>query len=152
HRDCARVQDAYSLRCMPQVHGSTRAAIAFARGIFLRELGSVTDNPLVFPAEGDVLSGGNFHGDPLGLGLDTLAIGLAPLAGITERGIDRLVTPLTSEGLPPFLTARGGLNSGYMIAQYVAADLASELKRLAQPASVDSIPASGLQEDYNAMG
>jgi histidine ammonia-lyase len=98
-----------------------------------------------------VLSGGNFHGEPLGLALDTLAIGLAQLGGITERRIDRLVNPLTSEGLPPFLTAEGGLNSGYMIAQYVAADLASELKRLAQPASVDSIPASGLQEDYNAM-
>ena len=151
HRDCTRVQDAYSLRCMPQVHGSARAAIAFARETIERELGGVTDNPLVFPAEGDVLSGGNFHGEPLGLVLDTLAIGLAQLGGITERRIDRLVNPLTSEGLPPFLTAEGGLDSGYMIAQYVAADLASELKRLAQPASVDSIPASGLQEDYNAM-
>ena len=151
HRDCTRVQDAYSLRCMPQVHGATRAALAFARETIERELGSVTDNPLVFPAEGDVLSGGNFHGEPLGLALDTLAIGLAQLGGITERRIDRLVNPLTSEGLPPFLTGDGGLNSGYMIAQYVAADLASELKRLAQPASVDSIPASGLQEDYNAM-
>ncbi len=151
HRDCTRVQDAYSLRCMPQVHGSARAAIAFARETIARELGSVTDNPLVFPAEGDVLSGGNFHGEPLGLALDTLAIGLAQLGGIAERRIDRLVNPLTSEGLPPFLTVEGGLSSGYMIAQYVAADLASELKRLAVPASVDSIPASGLQEDYNAM-
>jgi histidine ammonia-lyase len=151
HRDCTRVQDAYSLRCMPQVHGAARAAIGFARAIVERELGSVTDNPLVFPAEGDVLSGGNFHGEPLGLALDTLALGLAQLGGITERRIDRLVNPLTSEGLPPFLTPKGGLNSGYMIAQYVAADLASELKRLAQPAGVDSIPASGLQEDYNAM-
>jgi histidine ammonia-lyase len=151
HRDCTRVQDAYSLRCMPQVHGSARAAIAFAREAIARELGSVTDNPLVFPAEGDVLSGGNFHGEPLGLALDTLAIGLAQLGGIAERRIDRLVNPLTSEGLPPFLTVEGGLSSGYMIAQYVAADLASELKRLAVPASVDSIPASGLQEDYNAM-
>jgi histidine ammonia-lyase len=151
HRDCTRVQDAYSLRCMPQVHGAARMAIGFARSIVERELGSVTDNPLVFPAEGDVLSGGNFHGEPLGLALDTLALGLAQLGGITERRIDRLVNPLTSEGLPPFLTSQGGLNSGYMIAQYVAADLASELKRLAQPAGVDSIPASGLQEDYNAM-
>jgi histidine ammonia-lyase len=151
HHDCTRVQDAYSLRCMPQVHGSARAAIAFARAVVERELGSVTDNPLVFPAEGDVLSGGNFHGEPLGLALDTLAIGLAQLGGIAERRIDRLVNPLTSEGLPPFLTPVGGLNSGYMIAQYVAADLAAELKRLAQPASVDSIPTSGLQEDYNAM-
>jgi histidine ammonia-lyase len=152
HHDCTRVQDAYSLRCMPQVHGAARAAMGFARSIVERELASVTDNPLVFPADGDVLSGGNFHGEPLGLALDTLALGLAQLGGITERRIDRLVNPLTSEGLPPFLTAAGGLNSGYMIAQYVAADLASELKRLAQPASVDSIPASGLQEDYNAMG
>ena len=151
HRDCTRVQDAYSLRCMPQVHGSARAAVAFAREVLGRELGSVTDNPLVFPHDGDVLSGGNFHGEPLGLALDTLAIGLAQLGGIAERRIDRLVNPLTSEGLPPFLTPEGGLNSGYMIAQYVAADLASELKRLAHPASVDSIPASGLQEDYNAM-
>lgn len=151
HRDCTRVQDAYSLRCMPQVHGSARAAIGFARAIVTRELGSVTDNPLVFPAEGEVLSGGNFHGEPLGLALDTLALGLAQLGGITERRIDRLVNPLTSEGLPPFLTPTEGLDSGYMIAQYVAADLASELKRLAQPAAVDSIPASGLQEDYNAM-
>jgi histidine ammonia-lyase len=151
HRDCTRVQDAYSLRCMPQVHGAARAAMAFARAIVERELGSVTDNPLVFPAEGDVLSGGNFHGEPLGLALDTLALGLAQIGGITERRIDRLVNPLTSEGLPAFLTTAGGLNSGYMIAQYVAADLASELKRLAQPAGVDSIPASGLQEDYNAM-
>jgi histidine ammonia-lyase len=151
HRDCTRVQDAYSLRCMPQVHGAARAAMGFARAIVERELGSVTDNPLVFPAEGDVLSGGNFHGEPLGLALDTLASGLAQLGGITERRIDRLVNPLTSEGLPPFLTSEGGLNSGYMIAQYVAADLASELKRLGQPAAVDSIPTSGLQEDYNAM-
>jgi histidine ammonia-lyase len=151
HRDCTRVQDAYSLRCMPQVHGSARAAIGFARETLARELGSVTDNPLIFPDAGDVLSGGNFHGEPLGLAFDTLAMGLAQLGGIAERRIDRLVNPLTSEGLPPFLTAHGGLNSGYMIAQYVAADLVSELKRLAQPAGVDSIPASGLQEDYNAM-
>lgn len=151
HRDCTRVQDAYSLRCMPQVHGSTREAIGFARAITERELGSVTDNPLVFAADGLVLSGGNFHGEPLGLALDTLAIGLAQLAGISERRIDRLVNPLTSEGLPPFLSPHGGVHSGYMIAQYVAAALVSELKRLAQPASVDSIPASGLQEDYNAM-
>src|SRR5207244_11419421 len=93
HRDCTRVQDAYSLRCMPQVHGSARAALAFARETIERELGSVTDNPLVFPAEGDVLSGGNFHGEPLGLALDTLAMGLAQLGGIAERPIDRLAHP-----------------------------------------------------------
>jgi histidine ammonia-lyase len=151
HRDCERVQDAYSLRCMPQVHGAAREAVGFARSILERELASVTDNPLVFPEEGAVLSGGNFHGEPLGLALDTMAIGLAQLVGISERRIDRLVNPLTSEGLPPFLAPAGGVHTGYMIAQYVAAALVSECKRLANPASVDSIPASGLQEDYNAM-
>jgi histidine ammonia-lyase len=151
HEDCTRVQDAYSLRCMPQVHGSARAAIDFARAVLERELGSVTDNPLVFADDRAVLSGGNFHGEPLGLALDTLAIGLAQLGGITERRIDRLVNPLVSEGLPAFLSRDGGLNSGYMIAQYVAAALASELKQLAHPASVDSIPTSALQEDYNSM-
>jgi histidine ammonia-lyase len=152
HHDCTRVQDAYSLRCMPQVHGSVRDAIAFARGVLERELGSVTDNPLVFVADREVLSGGNFHGEPLGLALDLLAIGLAQLGGIAERRIDRLVNPLVSDGLPAFLSPSGGLNSGYMIAQYVAAALASELKTLAHPASVDSIPTSALQEDYNSMG
>jgi histidine ammonia-lyase len=106
----------------------------------------------VFPGDGAVLSGGNFHGEVLGLALDTLAIGLAQLSGITERRIDRLVNPLVSEGLPPFLAHHTGLDSGYMIAQYVAAALVSELRALAHPASVDSIPTSGLQEDYNAMG
>jgi histidine ammonia-lyase len=152
HRDCTRVQDAYSLRCMPQVHGSAREAIAFARAIIERELGAVSDNPLVFPTDGVVLSGGNFHGEVLGLALDTLALGLASLAGISERRADRLVNPLTNEGLPPFLAHGGGVNSGYMIAQYTAAALVAELKTLAHPASVDSIPTSGLQEDYNAMG
>ncbi len=151
HRDCTRVQDAYSLRCMPPVHGAAREAIGFARAVLERELGSVTDNPLVFADDSLVLSGGNFHGEPLGLALDTLAIGLAQLAGISERRSDRMVNPLTNEGLPPFLSPHGGVNSGYMIAQYVAAALVAECKRLAQPASVDSIPASGLQEDYNAM-
>lgn len=152
HRDCTRVQDAYSLRCMPQVHGSAREAIGFARAIVERELGAVSDNPLVFPADGAVLSGGNFHGEILGLALDTLAIGLAQLASISERRCDRLVNPLTNEGLPAFLAHGGGVNSGYMIAQYTAAALVAELKTLAHPASVDSIPTSGLQEDYNSMG
>ena len=152
HRDCTRVQDAYSLRCMPQVHGSAREAIAFARGILARELGAVSDNPLVFASDGVVLSGGNFHGEILGLALDTLAMGLAQLAGITERRCDRLVNPLTNEGLPAFLAHGGGVNSGYMIAHYTAAALVAELKTLAHPAAVDSIPTSGLQEDYNAMG
>ncbi len=156
HRDCTRVQDAYSLRCMPQVHGAAREAIAFARTILERELASVSDNPLVVPgeagAESIVLSGGNFHGEVLGLALDTLAMGLAQLAGISERRVDRLVNPLTSEGLPAFLSPAGGVHSGYMIAQYVAAALVAETRTLAQPASIDSIPTSGLQEDYNAMG
>jgi histidine ammonia-lyase len=152
HRDCTRVQDAYSLRCMPQVHGSAREAIGLARAIVERELGAVSDNPLIFPADGAVLSGGNFHGEVLGLALDTLAIGLAQLAGISERRCDRLVNPLTNEGLPAFLAHGGGVNSGYMIAQYTAAALVAELKTLAHPASIDSIPTSGLQEDYNAMG
>ena len=152
HRDCTRVQDAYSLRCMPQVHGAAREALGFARAVVVRELGSVSDNPLVFPADGAVLSGGNFHGEVLGLVLDTLAIGLAQLGGIAERRVDRLVNPLTSEGLPPFLSPHGGVHSGYMLAQYVAAALVAELRTLAHPASVDSIPTSGLQEDYNSMG
>jgi len=152
HRDCTRVQDAYSLRCMPQVHGAAREAIRFAREIIAREINSVTDNPLLFPDDGIVLSAGNFHGQPLALALDTLAIGLTQLAGISERRIDRVVSPLTNEGLPPFLSPHGGLHSGYMIAQYVAASLASECKGWSHPASVDSIPTSGLQEDYNSMG
>jgi histidine ammonia-lyase len=157
HRDCARVQDAYSLRCMPQVHGAAREAIGFARAVIERELASVTDNPLLFwqdgdPSSGTVLSGGNFHGQPLALALDTLAIGLTQLAGISERRSDRLVNPLTNEGLPAFLSPRGGLHSGYMIAQYVAAALTAECRSLCHPASVDSIPTSGLQEDWNSMG
>jgi histidine ammonia-lyase len=151
HRDCTRVQDAYSLRCMPQVHGSAREAVAFARSVIERELASVSDNPLVFPADGAVLSGGNFHGEVLGLALDTLTLGLVQLAGISERRIDRLVNPLTNEALPPFLSPHGGVHSGYMIAQYVAAALVAELRTLAMPASAESVPTSGLQEDYNSM-
>jgi histidine ammonia-lyase len=152
HRDCGRVQDAYSLRCMPQVHGAAREGVRLAREIMERELRSVTDNPLVFPDDDAVLSGGNFHGQPLALALDVLAIGLTQLAGIAERRIDRLVNPLTNEGLPPFLAMPGGLHSGYMIAQYTAAALVAECRALAHPASVDSIPTSGLQEDWNSMG
>jgi len=149
HRDCTRVQDAYSLRCMPQVHGSAREAVTFARSVIERELASVSDNPLVFPADGVVLSGGNFHGEVLGLALDMLTLGLVQLAGISERRIDRLVNPLTNEG--PFLSPHGGVHSGYMIAQYVAAALVAELRTLAMPASAESVPTSGLQEDYNSM-
>lgn len=151
HADCHRVQDAYSLRCLPQVHGAAREAHAFARAVLVRELGSVTDNPLVFPGDGLTLMGGNFHGQPLALAFDTLAIGLGYLAGIAERRIDRLVNPLVSE-LPAFLAPRGGLQSGYMLAQYQAAALASEVKTLAHPASADSIPTSGNQEDFVPMG
>jgi histidine ammonia-lyase len=151
HADCHRVQDAYSLRCVPQVHGATREACAFAAAILTRELASVTDNPLVFPADERVLTGGNFHGQPLALAFDTLALGLGYLAGIAERRIDRLVNPLVSE-LPAFLAADAGLQSGYMLAQVQAAALASEVKALAHPASADSIPTSGNQEDFVPMG
>lgn len=151
HADCHRVQDAYSLRCLPQVHGAAREAWAFAREVLTRELASVTDNPLVFPETGEVLMGGNFHGQPLALAFDTLALGLGYLAGIAERRVDRLVNPLVSE-LPAFLAPDGGLQSGYMLAQYQAAALASEVKGLAHPASADSIPTSGNQEDFVPMG
>ena len=151
HVDCHRVQDAYSLRCIPQVHGAARAACTFAGEVVTRELGSVTDNPLVFADDEAVLSGGNFHGQPLALAFDTLALGLGYLAGIAERRIDRLVNPLVSE-LPAFLASNGGLQSGYMLAQYQAAALASEIKILVHPASADSIPTSGNQEDFVPMG
>jgi histidine ammonia-lyase len=151
HADCHRVQDAYSLRCLPQVHGAAREAHRFAGAILERELGSVTDNPLVFPEDAQVLMGGNFHGQALALAFDTLTIGLGYLAGIAERRIDRLVNPLVSE-LPAFLAREGGLQSGYMLAQYQAAALASEAKPLAHPASADSIPTSGSQEDWVPMG
>ncbi len=151
HADCHRVQDAYSLRCLPQVHGATRDAWAFARGILARELASVTDNPLVFADDEQVLTGGNFHGQPLALAFDTLALALGYLAGIAERRIDRLVNPLVSE-LPPFLAPEAGLQSGYMLAQVQAAALASEIKALSHPASADSIPTSGNQEDFVPMG
>jgi histidine ammonia-lyase len=151
HRDCPRVQDAYSLRCIPQVHGAVRDALGYAAGVFEIEMNSATDNPLVFAADGEVISGGNFHGQPLATALDLMAIALAQLGGISERRIDRLVNPLTSD-LPPFLTRRHGLESGFMLAQVTAAALASENKILAHPASVDSIPTSGNKEDYVSMG
>ena len=151
HRDCARVQDAYSLRCMPQVHGAVRDALAFARRTFEIEMNSATDNPLVFAGEGDVVSGGNFHGQPLATALDLMAIALTQLGGISERRIDRMVNPLTSE-LPPFLAGSPGIESGLMLAQVTAASLVSENKVLAHPASVDSIPTSGNKEDYVSMG
>jgi histidine ammonia-lyase len=150
HADCPRVQDAYSLRCMPQVHGATRQALKHAREVFEIEINSATDNPLVF--EDDILTGGNFHGQPLAIALDYLAIAIAELANISERRTERLVNPTLSNGLPAFLTKYGGLNSGFMIAQYTAAALVSENKVLAHPASVDSIPTSANQEDHVSMG
>src|ERR1700733_1439787 len=157
HRSCGRVQDAYSLRCIPQVHGAVRDTLAHCRQVFETEANSAVDNPLVFitnpeNAEGDVISGGNFHGEPLAFALDFLAIALSALAGISERRIERLVNPALSEGLPPFLAPAAGLNSGFMMAQVTAAALVSENKVLAHPASVDSITTSGNKEDYVSMG
>jgi histidine ammonia-lyase len=146
-----RVQDAYSIRCMPQVHGATRDAVRHAKEVFTIEINSATDNPLIIPADGTHLEGGNFHGQPLALALDFLAIGLAELANISERRIERMVNGSLS-GLPKFLSENSGLNSGMMIAQYTAASLVSENKVLAHPASVDSIPTSANQEDHNSMG
>ncbi len=151
HQGCSRVQDAYSLRCMPQVHGAVRDALSYAARVFEIEMNSATDNPLVFAKTGDVISGGNFHGQPLALALDLMALALTQLGGIAERRIDRMVNPLTSE-LPPFLTRSPGLESGLMLAQVAAAALASENKVLAHPASADSIPTSGNKEDFVSMG
>lgn len=146
-----RVQDAYSLRCIPQVHGATRDALAHARRVLEIEINSVTDNPLLFRETGEVHSGGNFHGQPLALVFDYLGCALAELASISERRIERLINPVLS-GLPAFLSANGGLNSGFMLAHYTAAALVSENKVLASPASVDSIPTSANQEDHVSMG
>jgi len=150
HKDCGRVQDAYSLRCVPQVHGASRDAMQFVRRSIETEMNSATENPLVFP-DGKILSGGNFHGQPVALALDFLALALAELANISERRIERMVNPGLS-GLPSFLISGGGLNSGFMIAQYTAAALVSENKVLAHPASVDSIPTSANKEDHVSMG
>ncbi|HWG56581.1 MAG TPA: histidine ammonia-lyase [Gaiellaceae bacterium] len=152
HRWCDKVQDAYSLRCAPQVHGASRDLLDYAERTVSVELNAATDNPLVLVDEGIVVSNGNFHGQPLAFALDTLAMAVAELANISERRVERLVNPSLSEGLPPFLTVEGGLNSGMMIAQYVAASLVSENKALCHPASVDSIPTSAGQEDHVSMG
>jgi histidine ammonia-lyase len=157
HRDCDRVQDAYSLRCMPQVHGAVRDTLAHCREVMEIEVNSAVDNPLVFlknskNGEADVISGGNFHGQPLAFVLDFLGIALSALAGISERRLERLVNPALNEGLPPFLAPGAGLNSGFMMAQVAAASLVSENKVLAHPASVDSITTSGNKEDYVSMG
>lgn len=150
HRDCAKVQDAYSLRCAPQVHGASKDGIDYARTVLQTEANSVTDNPLVFE-NGDVISGGNFHGQPVSQAMDFLAIAVSTLANISERRIEQMVNPDIS-GLPPFLAQHPGLESGFMIPQVVAASLASENKSLAHPASVDTIPTSANREDHVSMG
>ncbi|MGZ4840087.1 MAG: histidine ammonia-lyase [Terriglobales bacterium] len=164
HRECGRVQDAYSLRCMPQVHGAVRDALNYCAQVLEIEMNSAVDNPLVFvapkrigvpqteEARGDIISGGNFHGEPVAFALDFLAIALSALAGISERRIERLVNPSLNEGLPPFLANGAGHNSVFMMAQVTAAALVSENKVLAHPASVDSITTSGNKEDYVSMG
>jgi histidine ammonia-lyase len=152
HRWCDRVQDAYSLRCSPQVHGASRDLLDYVEATVAVELNAATDNPLVLREEGEIVSAGNFHGQPLAFALDALAMAVAELANISERRVERLVNPSLSEGLPPFLVEEGGLNSGFMIPQYVAAALVSENKVLAHPASVDSIPTSAGQEDHVSMG
>ncbi len=146
-----RVQDSYSIRCVPQIHGASRDTIDYVCSRVEIELNSVTDNPLIFPEEGDHLEGGNFHGQPIALAMDFMAIALSELANVSERRTERLVNGSLSN-LPRFLTKKGGLNSGLMIAQYTAAALVSENKVLAHPASVDSIPTSANQEDHNSMG
>jgi histidine ammonia-lyase len=151
HKDCGKIQDSYTLRCIPQVHGAVREALTFARATLTRELNSATDNPLVFSESGDILSGGNFHGHPIGLALDFASIALAGLCGMAERRIERLVNPQLSD-LPPFLVKASGLYSGFMVAQISAASLVSEAKLLASPATVDSIPTSGSKEDFVSMG
>jgi histidine ammonia-lyase len=155
HKDCGRVQDAYSLRCIPQVHGATRDALGFVRAVLEREINSVTDNPSVFlgtDGEADLISGGNFHGQPLALALDFAAIACAELANVSERRVEQLVNPALSTGLTPFLAAGSGLHSGFMIAQVASASLVSENKILCHPASVDSIPSSAGKEDHVSMG
>ncbi len=152
HRWCDKVQDAYSLRCAPQVHGACRDLLEYVEATVSVELNAATDNPLVLVDEAEIVSAGNFHGQPLAFALDTLAMAAAELASISERRVERLVNPTLSEGLPPFLVEEGGLNSGFMIPQYVAAALVSENKVLAHPASVDSIPTSAGQEDHVSMG
>jgi histidine ammonia-lyase len=152
HRWCDRVQDAYSLRCAPQVHGASRDLLRYAEETIAVELNSATDNPLVLVEQGELVSNGNFHGQPLAFALDSLAMALAELGSISERRVERLVNPALSDGLPAFLTQDGGLNSGFMIPQYVAAALVSENKVLCHPASVDSIPTSAGQEDHVPMG
>jgi histidine ammonia-lyase len=153
--DPTRVQDQYSIRCMPQIHGATREAFAYVQKVVTTEINSVTDNPLIFVADDGsvkVISGGNFHGEPVAIAMDTLAIAMSELANVADRRIASLLDPATSCGLPPFLVEKGGLNSGFMILQYTTAALVSENKVLAHPASVDSVPTSANVEDLVSMG
>ncbi|WP_462379369.1 histidine ammonia-lyase [Pseudomonas sp. Marseille-QA0892] len=150
HIHCTRVQDPYSLRCQPQVMGACLDHLRFAAGVFLREANAVSDNPLVFSADGDVLSGGNFHAEPVAMAADVLALAISEIGALSERRIAQLVDPALS-GLPAFLVTEGGLNSGFMIAQVTSAALASENKTLAHPASIDSLPTSANQEDHVSM-
>jgi histidine ammonia-lyase len=152
HKWCDKVQDAYSLRCAPQVHGAARDLLDYVEGTVVVELNAATDNPLVLVEDELLVSNGNFHGQPLAFALDALAMACSELANISERRVERLVNPNLSDGLPAFLTSDGGLNSGFMIPQYVAASLVSENKTLCHPASVDSIPTSAGQEDHVSMG
>jgi histidine ammonia-lyase len=151
HADCGRVQDPYTLRCAPQVLGAVDDALHYVESTLERELGAVTDNPLVFPGDGDIVSGGNFHGQPLSLPLDHLALAMTELASFAERRVYALLSP-SYAGLPPFLTPHPGLSSGLMIAQYAAAALVNECQSLAHPAGAGSIPTCAGQEDFNSMG
>jgi histidine ammonia-lyase len=151
HKDCSRVQDAYTLRCSPQVHGASKDAVAYVRKVLETEINSSTCNPIIFPETGDFLLGGNFHGQPVALALDFLCMAVSEVASISERRVERLVNPFLS-GLPAFLVEQGGLNSGFMITQYTAASLVSENKILSHPACVDSIPTSANKEDHVSMG
>lgn len=151
HENCGKVQDPYSLRCMPQVHGASRDVLRFVREVLEREINSVTDNPLIFPEEKRILSGGNFHGQIVSISMDMLSIAMAEIASISEQRIEKLVNPVISE-LPAFLMKEGGINSGFMIVQVAAASIVSENKTLCHPASVDSIPTSADKEDHVSMG
>jgi histidine ammonia-lyase len=152
HRESAHaVQDAYCLRCAPQVHGAVRDVLTFARTVIETELGAIVDNPVIVP-DGEVMTTGNFHGEPLAFAADMLGMAICELASISERRVDRMLDPAFSRRLPPFLAPAAGTNSGYMLAQYTAASLVSENKVLAHPASVDTIPTSGKQEDHVSMG
>ncbi|MCD6180901.1 MAG: histidine ammonia-lyase [Candidatus Cloacimonetes bacterium] len=152
HRNCGNVQDAYSLRCTPQVHGAVREALRYVRSVLDVEINATTDNPLIFPDEDRVISGGNFHGEPVAFAADTLGFTIAELANISERRMEQMLNPALNRGLNAFLAPRPGLDSGFMIAQLTAASLISENKVMAHPASVDSIPTSANQEDHVSMG